>query len=301
MLASVVIRTYNEEKYLEQLLIALENQVCEIVDLEIVIIDSGSTDKTLEIAARHRVRVTHINKKDFTFGRSLNEGCTFAQGDILVFISGHCIPTNEFWLDEICKPILSGDVEYTYGKQEGKDTTKFSEYRHFEKWFPNYSKIPQKGFFCNNANAAIKRSTWLKYKFDEELTGLEDMSLAKSLTEDGGKVGYVSTASVYHIHDETWKQVKIRYEREAYALHKIIPEVHFGLFDFYRFFISSVVTDSKVAIEKKVFVSKIGEIILFRFNHYWGTYIGNSLPRNQSKDKKFKYFHPKDLDKENYL
>ncbi len=94
MLASLVIRTYNEEKHLDELLTQVHRQKCTLVDLEVVIVDSGSTDKTLEIANRHGCRVTHIKKSDFTFGRSLNIGCEFAKGELLVFVSGHCIPTN---------------------------------------------------------------------------------------------------------------------------------------------------------------------------------------------------------------
>ena len=160
MLASIVIRTYNEERYLNELLQAISKQENEVVDREVVIIDSGSTDATLEIAESHNCRITHIKKSEFTFGKSLNMGCDFANGDFLVFVSGHCIPASDSWLDELCKPMVDGLVDYSYGRQVGRDTTKYSEDRHFEKWFPEYSKIPQEGFFCNNANAAVTRSAW---------------------------------------------------------------------------------------------------------------------------------------------
>ena len=187
MLASIVIRTYNEERYLNELLQAISKQKNEVVDREVVIIDSGSTDTTLEIAESHNCRITHIKKSEFTFGKSLNMGCDFAKGDFLVFVSGHCIPASDSWLDELCKPMVEGLVDYSYGRQVGRDTTKYSEDRHFEKWFPEYSKIPQEGFFCNNANAAVTRSAWELFKFNEELTGLEDMYLAKLLVEAGKK------------------------------------------------------------------------------------------------------------------
>lgn len=300
MLASVVIRTYNEEKYLDQLLRAVKSQKCALVDLEVVIVDSGSTDDTLNIAKKNKCRVIHIKKSDFTFGRSLNLGCEFAKGDFLVFVSGHCLPVDESWLDELCKPLIDNLVVYSYGRQQGKDTTKFSESCHFDKWFPAYSKLPQDGFFCNNANAALTKDAWKAFRFDENLSGLEDMWLAKQLVENNQKIGYVASASVYHIHDETWRQVRIRYEREAYALQKIMPQVHFSLGDFFRFFISSVLSDARKALKAKIFLNELKNIILFRYNHYWGTYRGNRQVRKLSSELKYRYFYPKDVEKEMY-
>lgn len=300
MLASVVVRTYNEEKYLDRLLSTIYQQKCRLVDVEVVLVDSGSTDRTLEIARKHGCRITQIRKEDFTYGRSLNVGCEFAEGDFLVFVSGHCIPVDENWLDELCRPLLEGVVSYAYGRQVGKDTTKYSESRHFEKWFPRYSKMPQEGFFCNNANAAVIREAWERFRFDEDLTGLEDMYLAKRLVESGEKVGYTASSAVYHIHDETWRQVRIRYEREAYALHQIMPEVHFSLADFGRYFISGVLADYASATRERQFLSKFVEITLFRFNHYWGSYKGNHEMRKLSEKRKKNYFYPKDLERKNY-
>ena len=64
MLASVIIRTLNEEKYLSELLTQIFNQSSKLVDLEVVIVDSGSTDKTLLIAQKFGCKITHINKAD---------------------------------------------------------------------------------------------------------------------------------------------------------------------------------------------------------------------------------------------
>ncbi len=300
MLASIIIRTYNEQRYLDELISKIKEQNCTLIDMEVVIVDSGSTDQTLTIAKKHDCRITHINKKDFTFGRSLNIGCEFARGDVLVFVSGHCIPTNNDWLDELCKPLIDNVVSYTYGRQVGKYTTKYSESRHFEKWFPQYTKLPQKGFFCNNANAAITRKAWEKFKFNEELTGLEDMYLAKQLVNDNQKIGYISTAGVYHIHDESWHQIRIRYEREAYALHQIMPEVHISFLDFIRFFLVGVFTDVGAAAKERQLLSTVFEIILFRFNHYLGSYKGNHEIRKVSEDRKTQYFYPKDMEKQKY-
>ena len=83
-------------------------------------------------------------------------GCKFAAGSVLVFISGHCVPRDSSWLRELVDGIYKG-CDYVYGRQVGRDTTKFSERQLFAKYFPEESKIPQVGFFCNNANAALRR------------------------------------------------------------------------------------------------------------------------------------------------
>jgi rhamnosyltransferase len=93
-LVSVVIRTLNEQKHLVELLDTIQRQDQTYFEIETVIIDSGSTDNTLKIAESYGCRITHIKKEDFTFGKSLNDGCDFANGDYLVFVSGHCIPVN---------------------------------------------------------------------------------------------------------------------------------------------------------------------------------------------------------------
>ena len=152
--------------------------------------------------------------------------------------------------------------------------------------------IPQQGFFCNNANAALLKSKWQCTAFDEELTGLEDMYLAKAIVERGGLVGYVSEASVYHIHDETWPQVERRYEREAIALQKINPEIHMTFTDFLRCTISSVLSDFGVAVKEGVFFKELRGIVVFRFLQYWGGYRGNHIHRKLSLDAKRKYFYP---------
>lgn len=291
-LVSVVIRTYNEQRHLDALLCAIAKQYCEDFSIETVIIDSGSTDETLVIARQHNCRITFIKKEEFTFGRSLNVGCAFAKGDVLVFVSGHCIPANELWLANLIAPIRNGKAVYTYGRQIGYDTTRFSERRVFAKYYPTQSRIPQEGFFCNNANAALLREAWQHIPFDENLTGLEDMHLAKKLLESGGKIAYVADASVSHIHDESWRQVKIRYEREAIALRNIMPEIHVNIFDAVRYFVSAVTDDFRASAREGNFFQYWREILAFRFCQFWGGYRGNHIHRKLSKQAKERYFYP---------
>ncbi|MEX0796835.1 MAG: glycosyltransferase family A protein, partial [Acidimicrobiia bacterium] len=94
--ASIVIRCYNEAEHIGKLLSELKRQ--SFSDFEIVVVDSGSDDGTLEILQSEDVALEHIRKENFSFGRSLNIGCRAATGEFLVFISAHCYPEHENWL-----------------------------------------------------------------------------------------------------------------------------------------------------------------------------------------------------------
>jgi len=290
---SVVIRTLNEATYLSELLEAIDNQSSINFDVEKVIVDSGSTDDTIAIANSYNCSITYIEKEQFTFGRSLNIGCEFAKGEILIFISGHCIPASKSWLSNLIRPLVEKGEGYTYGRQIGRDTTKFSELQIFKKYFPESLNSSASDFFCNNANSAIARSTWSRYRFDENITGLEDMDLAKKYFIEGGKVEYIPNAPVYHIHDETWRQTRRRYEREAIALQAIMPEVQVSLFDAARYIFTSIFSDLSQAYKEKIFLKEFLQVIKFRLAQYSGTYRGNHFIREISREKKEKYYYPK--------
>jgi len=292
---SVIVRALNEEKWLDDALSACAHQeLGENIDLELVLVDSGSTDRTIDIAKAHNCQIFHIEKSEFTFGRSLNIGCEGALGDILVFISAHCIPKGTAWLSMLTAPLLSQQCDFVYGRQEGlENITRFSEHEVFAHYFGEKSELQQEGFFCNNANSAITRAVWEKYRFDETVTGLEDMVLAKALHNQGGQIGYVADASVTHIHEETLQQVHRRYYREALTMRDIMPEVHFSLVDFARCLASGILADLRHAIRQKVFLKEFIGIFGFRFMQFWGTYRGHNEHRSLSRAQKEEYYYPK--------
>lgn len=292
-LISVVIRTLNESLHLENLLIGTLNQkLPSHLSVEIILIDSGSTDETLEIAKKHGCRIGHITREKFSFGRSLNQGCDMVLGDYIVLVSGHCIPKDNRWLIELCRPLIDGVAGYSYGGQLAGKTTRYSEKRIFSKYFPSKSQIPQEGFYCNNANAALLKTVWSQYRFNEEVTGLEDMELANRYVGDGGRVAYVSEGAVYHLHNESWRQVKRRFERESIALQQIMPQVHLNLVDVFRYVTSSIWLDMKAAKNDGILLNVLPEIVWYRLWQYWGSYCGNHEHRKLSRKQKEIYFYP---------
>lgn len=289
---SLVIRTFNEARYLGDLLDAIAAQTWPAERREVIVVDSGSDDGTLEVAGRHGCLIVPIRREEFSFGRSLNLGCDAATGEFLVFVSGHCVPVSKRWLAELLRPFEDEKVGVTYGRQVGGPETKFSEQALFDKYFPRHRATEQAPFFCNNANAAVRRSAWERRRFDETLTGLEDMHLAKRLLEDGFTVHYAPRAAVYHYHHERWAQVRRRYEREAIALQAIMPEVHVHWHDALRYFTVGVLGDMALALGRRQLFAKLPEIVAFRACQYYGAWRGNHSHRALSRRQKERYFFP---------
>jgi GT2 family glycosyltransferase len=230
-------------------------------------------------------------KEEFSFGRALNIGCAAANGEFLVLISGHCLPTDESWLEELLRPFSDPRVAMTYGRQIGDETTKFSEARVFEKYYPD-GPASQGPAFCNNANAAVRRSIWRRFRYDEDLTGLEDIELGRRIVDSGFRVAYAPKAIVRHIHDESWPQVRRRYEREAIALRHIHPELHLSAWEAATCFTSAMWKDIQAILREKRPMSLITEIFHYRLNQFVGSWLGNRPHRELSAREKARYFFP---------
>ena len=269
---SIVIRAYNEERHIGRLLEGIAQQ--NLGETEIILVDSGSIDATLEIARRYALRVVHIQPDEFTFGRSLNRGIAASQGEIIVIASAHVYPVYPDWLERLLAPFSDPQVALAYGKQRGNATAKFSEGQIFARWYPESSDLQQAHPFCNNANAAIRRSLWQLHPYDESLSGLEDLDWAHWAVGQGYRLAYVAEAEVIHVHNETPRAVYNRYRREAMAFKRIFPQEHFGLRDFLRLSLSNIFSDMWYAARQGVLLRSLGSIFWFRLMQFWGTYQG---------------------------
>ena len=273
MSISIVIRAFNEEKHIGRLLYGIQQQTLQ-EDVEVILVDSGSTDGTLEIAGRFPVKVVHIQPEDFTFGRSLNRGIEAATGDVVVIISAHCYPVYPDWLAQITQPFEKGDVALAYGRQIGGETNHYSEHQIFRYYFPEHSVPAQGQPYAHNANCAIRRDLWEEHPYDESLTGLEDLAWSSWARETGYTITYIAEAAVVHNHEETFKQVYKRYQREAIAIKRILPNSRFSFWRFLIQWIKSSASDLMQARRDGVLLKQFFPVIRFRFLQQWGTYRG---------------------------
>lgn len=270
---SIVIRAYNEEKHIGRLLEGLRQQTLK--DVEIILVDSGSTDQTVSIAESFGARIVHIPSAEFTFGRSLNFGLRQATRELVVIASAHVYPVYPDWLETLLRPFEDEKMALTYGKQRGPVTAKYSEQQIYHQWYPDAGNPNQTTAFCNNANAAIRKSLWEQNQYDETLTGLEDLAWAKWAQEHDYEITYVAEAEIIHVHNETPRGVFNRYRREAMALRRIYPEAHFNFYDFVRLTITNIFSDLWHAVRERVLWKNISSIFWFRFMQFHGTRLGH--------------------------
>ena len=148
-------------------------------------------------------------------------------------------------------------------------------------------------FFCNNANAALLKETWERFKFDENIVALEDIMLAKKIKDNNGTILYVPNSEVIHHHNENFLKIKNRYEREGLALNLIINQINFSFVDFLRLFFLNIIFDFKEAFKKKIFLKHFISILYFRLAMSLGIYLGNLRYKNKNNDFKQIYYFPK--------
>ena len=269
---SIVIRAYNEEAHIGRLLEGIAHQTLR--DVEIILVDSGSTDATVAIAKHYPVKVVNIHPQDFTFGYSLNQGIAAASGDFIIITSAHVYPIYPDWAEKLIAPFSDPKVALVYGKQRGMATTKYSEHQIFARWFPDESNPRQAHPFCNNANAAIRRTLWEQHSYNETLTGLEDLAWAQWAVGQGHWVAYSAEAEIVHVHDEKPRQVYNRYLREAMAFKRLYDEAHFNLYDCARMIGANILSDLWHAARDRVLLANWQSIFWFRTLQFWGTYKG---------------------------
>ena len=288
---SIIVRVFNEGQHIERLMKGILSQKTSF-SYEIIVVDSGSTDNTVSLALRFGAKVMHIARGEFSFGASINRGIETARGKYCVFISGHCYPLDENWLETITRPFEDKRVALVYGKQRGNKITKFTEHRIFEKWYPEDGGGIQNSCFCNNANAAIRKDVWHRRRYNEQLTGLEDIEWAKSAISGGYAVYYAPEAGVIHVHNESFLQIYRRYEREAVAMKAIYPDETFSLIDFIKLFLLNSASDYVHAAQEGVFLRNIFTIAAMRFYQFWGTYRGYNLRKPVLGELRNKFYYP---------
>jgi glycosyltransferase involved in cell wall biosynthesis len=213
--ASIIIRALDEARAIEGVLTSVLGQK-GIHPLEIIVIDSGSTDGTPEIVRRHRLRLHSIDRAAFTFGSALNLGARLAQAPVCVHLSAHSPPAGPGWLQHLLAPLADPRVVATYGRQRPVPGVNPYEEIEMERAFPPRPPADGERRYFSNANCAIRRAVLLARPFDETITSMEDALWLQELAP-AARVVYVPEAEVFHSHPLRPAYWYARYWRDGVA------------------------------------------------------------------------------------
>lgn len=193
---SIIIRTKNEERWIGSCLDAISQQTLK--DYEVILVDNQSVDKTVAKALNYGVKLVTIDQ--FRPGAAINRGIEASCGDIIVCLSGHCIPVDEHWLENLVAELEDDSVGGVYGRQEPLAFSSDMDKRDLLITFGLDRREQVKDSFFHNANSAFRRSTWERFPFDEDASNIEDRLWAGTVQSNGFKIVYEPSASVYHYH-----------------------------------------------------------------------------------------------------
>jgi len=241
--ATVVILTYNGERYLEEILGAVEAQAFD-GELEVLVIDSGSTDRTLSILAAHPgVRLHQIPNSEFGHGRTRDLAARLATGEFVAYLTHDATPASPSWLAELlapmldderivavlgkqlprphCHPMLKYEIQMTFaglgpdfGVTVFRDTGSFASRAEFEA-----------AAFYSDVNAAARRSVLVGAVPYRDVSYAEDQLFGRDVLAAGLRKAYAARAAVIHSNDLTIREASARAVDEVLGLRRIGTEL----------------------------------------------------------------------------
>lgn len=243
MNVTIVIPTKNAGQLLKSVLEAVTTQNTQ-KSYEVICIDSGSKDNTVEIIKSFpSVKLAEIKPQEFGHGKTRNYGASLGTGEFIVFITQDALPASNKWLDNLvdavaADPLCAGGfgIHYPYEncnlfdkrdlsihfKGFGQDNTYYwindwNRYRNDE----GYRHLL--GFYSDN-NSCMRRSIWEKIPYDD-VNFAEDQFWARKIIELGYHKVFAAHAPVFHSHNYKVSSYFRRYYDEykgLYNLHQYV-------------------------------------------------------------------------------
>ena len=211
---SVIIPTKNAGKEFEYLLKMLRNQK-GFNSIEIVIVDSGSTDETLSIAKEYDSKIINILPEDFSHSYARNIGAENASGNYLLFTVQDALPPTNTWLYNLMAVLKNNDIAaVSCAEIPREDADLFYRvicWNHYNflgvtnkdkisgmPEIPNYITLRQNGQLSDIA-CLISKDKFMNYKYRNSYA--EDLDLGIRLIKDGYKIAFLSSTKIIHSHN----------------------------------------------------------------------------------------------------
>ena len=216
---SVLVLTKNEARNVGACLEAIFSQQTS-AEFEVIVVDSGSSDETLQIARQYPVKIYEVPLGTFHHARTRNHAASLAQGSYLVYLAADALPVNAEWLEVLMSNFSDPRVGAVYGRHLPKPgatserqivlSTVYGDER-LVKDASCRAGLGYRYYHFSTVNAALRKSVWQMIPFPEDLRVFEDVGIAKGILDSGWKIVYEPRACVYHSHNHSTKELFRRY------------------------------------------------------------------------------------------
>jgi rhamnosyltransferase len=218
--ASVVLLTFNGEKYLRDVVEGIFAQQTDF-SCEVIVIDSGSSDATLDILSEYPVQLHQIPNSDFNHGDTRNLGARLSSGEFVAYITQSAIPADRHWLQHLisafdidprvaavyglhiprqdCDPVTRRDITEFFKLHGPPDQPTIIFRRNGRDGEPEYPVDPHVAEFYSDVNSCLRKSVWQKIPY-QPLDYAEDQAFGRDMLASGYWKVYEPRAAVYHSH-----------------------------------------------------------------------------------------------------
>jgi rhamnosyltransferase len=237
---SIVLLTHNAGPDLDRVLDGVFSQD-GVPPFEVIVIDTESTDGTLECLAKRPVRLERTVKHEFSHPGTRNRGVRLAQGALVVFLVQDAIPLHRRWLANLIAPLAEDpQVAAAYSRQVPRHGCNPVERRDIQIGAPPVRRVKRiahdeplfredyqnqflEFIMFSHVSSCARRALLIEYPLDERLPMVEDQEWCKRILEAGWTVVYEPTSVVAHSHDHTLRQVYGRHRQYGQAFARFQP------------------------------------------------------------------------------
>lgn len=201
---SVIMRCKNSDWVIAEALAGLHSQT--FTDFELIVVDSGSTDKTLEIVNKYPCRLIEIEATQYYPGAVLNMAIKEAKADIIVFQNSDGVPLCQHTLQRLVDAFDDENVHAALTRQLPRPEADTWVRKDYALSFPDAEETPP-WIRLSLPMAALRKSVWEKHNFYTDAWASEDTEWGEWAVQNGYNIKYVKDAIIMHSHNYTLKQI----------------------------------------------------------------------------------------------